>query len=294
MKLDNLYESLLEEGISPIVYHSTQSSMLENILSQNELRLAPVFAKPSEASMHTPKMYFLSTARTRTGKYHQGRHHSALIKLDGRRLANNLKGMAVDYWGQDYRGFSNGAYEEEDRIFSDQQSIKDITKFILGIDLVDDLKNPRFVRKLAIFCKTRDIPFRVFTTPRDMVAQQNEVDLNTIIDEPSKKQPEKYYRNIRRPNPDGYKEGLIGLFVALKFSPEDRHKLSAGMEKQLGEFISKLRYRDLSGIEADLHMSQNSPDHRNMMFEVSKMLKKNGYRYWKDAIPMLEQKWGIR
>jgi hypothetical protein len=129
--------------------------MLMNILSKNELRLAPVFAKPSEASMPTPTMYFLSTARTRTGKYHQDRHHSALIKLDGRALAYNLKGTAVDYWGADYRGFSNGAYEEEDRIFSNHDTIKDITKFILGIDLVDDLKDPRNIRKLAIFSSAR-------------------------------------------------------------------------------------------------------------------------------------------
>ncbi len=294
MRIEDLYESLLMEGISPIVYHSTQTSMLMSILSQNELRLAPVFAKPSEASMPTPKMYFLSTARTRTGKYHQGRHHSALIKLDGRMLSNNLKGMAVDYWGPDYRGFSNGAYEEEDRIFSNHDSIKDIVKFILGIDLVDDLKNPRDIRKLAIFCKARGIPFRVFNTPRDMVAQQNEVDLSSIIDAPSGKQPEKYYRNIRRPNPDGYKEGIIGLFAALKFSPEDRHKLSSGMEKQLDDFLMNLKYRNLSGIGADLHMSQNSPDHRNMMFEISKMLRKYNVTNWKDMVPMLEQKWGIR
>jgi hypothetical protein len=197
-------------------------------------------------------------------------------------------------WGADYRGYSNGAYEEEDRVFSNQDSIKDITKFILGIDLVDDLKNPRLLRKLAIFCKTRNIPFRVFKTPRDMVAQQNEIDLESIISEPDVEKAKGHYRNIRRPNPDGYKEGLIGLFVALKFSPEDRHKLSSGMEKQLSEFLMKLRYRDLSGIGADLHMSQSTPDHRNMMFEVSKMLRKHNLTNWVDAIPMLQQKWGLR
>lgn len=42
---------------------------------------------------------------------------NSIITLDGRKLMQNLKGKAIDYWGEDYRRFKKGEYEQEDRIF---------------------------------------------------------------------------------------------------------------------------------------------------------------------------------
>lgn len=294
MKIDNLYESLLTEGISPIVYHSTQLPMLSKIIDSNELYMAPVFAKSAEADMPTPKMYFLSTARTRTGKYHQGRYNSALIKLDGRGLSFNLKGAAVDYWGADYRGYGNGGYEEEDRIYSNKNSIKNISKFILGIDLVVNEIDPRLIRKIALYCKKIGADFRVFKTPNDVVAQQNIVNPSVYMLTDFNKQEIPYQRIRTRPEPDGYKDGFIGLFYALKMTPENRSTLPAGAEKQLYEFLMKLRYRDINGISSDMTMAQNNEGYRSMMFEISKMLKNIGYTNWADAVPYLRSKWGLK
>lgn len=131
-------ETLLE-GISDVVYHYISLRNVVEVLKTDRFILTPAFTKGAEVDMNPrEKLFFLSTARTRTASYHVGERYGAvLLVLDGRKLSHNHHGRAVDYWGENFRDANKGAYEEEDRIFSDKPFIENATQYIKSIDILE-------------------------------------------------------------------------------------------------------------------------------------------------------------
>ena len=126
--------NLLIEGISPVLYHTTNAYRLESILSSDTFRLTAGIGTDAEnATIKNP--YFMSFARSMTSAYSQFREPYApatFMKIDGRKLSSNYSGKSVDYWFTGEKRDTNYMKhnEMEDRIFSTKPEIKNATKYI--------------------------------------------------------------------------------------------------------------------------------------------------------------------
>lgn len=166
-------------GASPILYHLTNQTSALAILKDNEFHLAPATGTAADNKLNKGKMYFLSTARSKTGKYNTLRHGMVQFVLDGIKIGQNFKASAVDYWGEQYRGFDGGKYEMEDRILSDKPTMPSL-KYIKEVHFqalgdkssrnpepqVDKRDKLRF-RQLIIFCKLKKIPLFIYASSAD-------------------------------------------------------------------------------------------------------------------------------
>ena len=102
-----LKESLLKEGISPIIYHFTSLQALYQILMSQKFYLKTgVFRDSYEHKLSDGKrMYYLSTTRNRNANEGYSNAYKSeggvRITLDGEKLSHNYKGKPTNYWGDD-------------------------------------------------------------------------------------------------------------------------------------------------------------------------------------------------
>lgn len=150
-------------GISDVVYHYTSINKAYQILEENEFKLTFV-SSSDDANTPKNKYYYLATTRSKLGAYHIGSNWGVLLKLNGRKLGNNLIGNPIDYWGREFRKVAPAKNEMEDRIWSDEPSIENAAKYIdeVHIFFVGDLHNndatKRQLRELLLVAKKKGIP----------------------------------------------------------------------------------------------------------------------------------------
>lgn len=157
MKLINIFEEVLNEGSSPILYHFTNTDRLNNILDTNSLYLTPN-ANPDRAEDTKGKGYFMSFTRSNSIRQGYGtkfrKEGSVRLKLDGIKLANNNKIIPLDYWQwpKDVSTMKNNPSgdEMEDRLVSNNDEIPNANKYIISIDIFVGEKgiNSNIVNKL--------------------------------------------------------------------------------------------------------------------------------------------------
>ena len=135
----------INEGLTSIIYHFTSIYYLTKISNDNMLQMSGIIGNQSDKSS-TGEMYYASFSRTKSIKHGFGskfnKSGSVRIKLDGDKLANNYKGIQFDYWrssrkAKDMR-MSPSLDEMEDRILSNKNSIVDLNKDIIKIDILKD------------------------------------------------------------------------------------------------------------------------------------------------------------
>lgn len=297
--MDQMKIKELFEGISPVVFYARGVISALDILSSNTIRMSPTFTKGMEA--HPKYNYYLSTSRTRTGKYHaDNMNYSVLFELDGRSLSNTMAGSPVDYWGEDFRKASGGAYEQEDRIFSNSPEIKNAIKYINRIDILlgairhDRDKSNKDVRKIVMIAKSRNIPVRLYDNKREWVVGGKGITIEEFLSRSfpevksiSREQTEEdKYFNMRSTRKRKSDLGLIykALVVDDKnaFTNDEWHSLS--------------RYRsflDAKGsVNAELHNSQNDSSLRPTLTKIGEFMRKNGMRNGTDLANYLVDKWG--
>jgi len=190
-------------GISDIVYHYTQLFYAAQILKEDQFALTFI-SGADDTLKPNDKYYYLSTTRSRRGRYHEGSRFHALMVLDGTKLRHNYIGSPVDYWGREFRKVAPAKNEMEDRIWSDKPYIKPASKYIKEIHIAFvDVKQylghaefgilKRQLRYLLTEAKKKGIPIFVYT---DETAAKNldkrkavklaDLDLKTEVVEPSK------------------------------------------------------------------------------------------------------------
>jgi pyrimidine deaminase RibD-like protein len=132
-------KDIVQEGISPIVYHYTRAITARNILSTGEFQLSSTLGSVEEQYAPKGYPYFLSTTRTRRGGYHDFIGSDAvLFVLDGTWYSRHYKGAPIDYWlNRDPLQSNHRAHEAEDRIFS-----KDPTMSIGGVTAIHIYVSP--------------------------------------------------------------------------------------------------------------------------------------------------------
>lgn len=287
MKLNEAIQ--LQEGLSPVLFHATSIEKLNKIIETNQFNLTAQYTKRTEAGINE-KMFFFSTARTRTGSYHlDDPQYKALIQLDGRKLSNNLSGGAVDYWGADFRKYSHD-YEQEDRVFSDKPYIKNALAYIQRVDLLLSSRDPDDRRNKAAFnayssLKKLGIPVRVYMHNRDwIVGSTNIVDFETIKSLHSDSPATGNYTPPKRPN-----YTLQMVLKALRFNSVDVFD-----EREYKELIKHIRNFPMDKdriIAADFHNATSDPRYRNLLYEISIEMRKKGIGSVKDLARWIFENW---
>ena len=147
MKLNQLYQEIIQEGLSQILFHHTDFGNLLSILNSNKFRLSDASDSSQDAYLSKGRKYYFSTSRTRTASYRWNSLNKtsgidAFITLDGRSLGNRYKGDAVDFFGGMRESpRSSKPYEQEDRIYTNDKEIPNAMSYITKIEIFSKNKN---------------------------------------------------------------------------------------------------------------------------------------------------------
>lgn len=185
----------INEGLSDILYHFTKLSNLMSILRQNAFHASTNIGMSTDLEKSAGRFFFFSTTRSRgssgSGAGFGSGARSVKIVLDGRKLGQRYKGVAVDYWNysskesdyanmNDYIGTMKGK-EMEDRIVTDRPTIPNASKYILAIHIFhhrDHLLDRGILDELMGYGKQYGFPIYFYTDDKYYYAQdtRNAVD----------------------------------------------------------------------------------------------------------------------
>tara|TARA_R110000851_G_scaffold9769_5_gene36087 strand:+ start:486 stop:1856 length:1371 start_codon:yes stop_codon:yes gene_type:complete len=178
-----LREGLLSEGATPIIYHFTYESRLENILSGNKFNLTSNLA--SKADQMGDKVYYMSFSRTKSIKHGYGTKStnpsSVRIKIDGTKLNQRYKVISVDYWQYPRTiEFMGGIGDEmEERVVSNGDEIKDASEYIISIDIF--LPKDGVTQSIIDNAKVLGIKLYFFDNVKDFASGISERSVKPII-----------------------------------------------------------------------------------------------------------------
>ncbi len=171
----NLEEDIIQEGISPIVYHYTRCYNAKKILSTGEFELSSTLGSVEEQYAPKGYPYFLSTTRSRRGGYHDTIGSDAvLFVLDGTWYSRHYKAAPVDYWqNRDPLQSHHRTHEAEDRIFSKDptMSIGGVTAIHIYVSPDAEPKTKEWARQDLILAKQLGIKTYFYT---DLQAWRNQ------------------------------------------------------------------------------------------------------------------------
>lgn len=134
-KLISIYKSIINEGLSDVLWHKTYINQLNNILKTDKFILSSVGDSTSDKI--GKKQFYLSTARSRTSHYFGAGDFTVFIELDGRKLGQRYKGMPVDYWQYPMTTTDMMTSKEmEDRVVSDKPEIPNASSYIKSVSIL--------------------------------------------------------------------------------------------------------------------------------------------------------------
>lgn len=176
----------INEGISDIVYHYSGIDSILKMVTEDSFFLSPVGRNSADFSAGKKKSYFLSTTRSKIGRYTLGQffkgNFNAVIEIDGRKLSQNYSGEPVDYWGPQFRKADPTYNEMEDRIYSDTAKIP-FKRYVIAIHIFipednDNNYTKRRLKALIFQCKKKGIELKFYDTEQNFFAQRNSVPLD--------------------------------------------------------------------------------------------------------------------
>lgn len=198
MNFEQIYDSILEEGISPVVYHTTTYISAVKIMSTNRFILSPAHDTMGEYIL-SKKLFYISTSRMKLNPFSTGGFFSGIVTftLDGRKLSNNLQGRGVDFFGDEgyRRDSTNSTYESEDRITSNNPTINNFLNYVTevsihvrGSDIYSDGEvtdrvrdDVRFILKISELCKKHSIKFGLYNSPQNFSLSKNPINVDSLL-----------------------------------------------------------------------------------------------------------------
>jgi hypothetical protein len=284
--------SQLLEGITDIVYHTTDLNSLHSILGSNSFRLSSSIGAQSDDNLKPKaKYYFFSTARSPNGSYgNRGYHRAVMLVLNGQKLGQKYAAKPVDYWGRDFRLVKPDKAEMEDRIWSDKPIIPNASQYILEIHTyieneskwegdADDWRAQ--LRRVWIESKKRNIPMFVYT---DMSAYQ-------LLDKRKAVTPDQIELKVQNPGnkwPKADRRGQLTPWMELYYL-NDYSKLADRTKSKLRYIMQPgFGFNDqLASLEADLHNYKKDP----VIDKFVQILKKEKIQTAKQFLELIAQKW---
>lgn len=281
---------LLNEGISPIVYHATRADAALNILKNNEFVLRPIFT--SSEHSYGGRGFFLSTARSKTGSYagsYMGNSAGGLVMftLDGRKLSQRHSGRSVDFFGA---GREDNYDEMEDRVFSDKPEIPAIP-YILKVDISYPISFITEDTRLAIIelfniLDDMNIPYSIYNDYKHLEAglKNKEIDKKTALDQLSAQRPVTRWPNYKAPREFNVKD-LMGLILYVSGKTKSIPKTTVKMmgEKDLSVLINSA----FIAASDDIVENKTSREYLQLIY---RFMRKHGLRSYSDLSEWLRDK----
>lgn len=180
-------KDILLERLSSIVYHATSLLRLNQILAKDMMIASPLFTRDDEKSLSHKSYFFVSTARSRTSPFiltllNSGKSVGVLT-LDGDKLNQNYKGKSVNYF------LNRKNNEMEDRLFTDEQYIKNISEYIEQVSILVVGKPTQTMIEIKQLCKEKNIPIFFFKTKEDLISnnKNKSIDIeNSVVNDEDK------------------------------------------------------------------------------------------------------------
>ena len=173
---------VLNESVTDIVYHYRNPVHAARILEKDEFICSVAYSDLNIPEVTKGKLYYLSLARTTLNKYALYSSLTVAFKLNGRKLSQKYRSFPIDYfnpWGTIPKTHSmiHSSDEMEDRIVTDEPTIKNAKKYILAIDVlvnVEMITSKHFdsLIKIDHHAKAANIPFHIYIN-REQFATRN-------------------------------------------------------------------------------------------------------------------------
>ena len=129
-------ETVLQEALSDRLYHYTYVGTILDILEKDHFLPSVAFERPSEEEVGRDYKYFISFARNLRGTFHKEGRGSGYFVVNGRKLSQNYKGSAIDYWERaKFDPKATKETEAEDRLFTNKPYVKDAAKYIEAVHI---------------------------------------------------------------------------------------------------------------------------------------------------------------
>jgi len=243
---DEINKFQLNETLTDIVYHFTQSNLMVNILKTNSFSLTAAVGSKSDLDVNSNRFFFFSTTRSKSTGYVRG---NVKMVLDGNKLNSNYKSVPVDYWQysknpKDYinKNDYNTALksnEQEDRIVSYKSEIPNAIKYIIAIhvEYKDDQNRINEFIDLIQYSKKYNIPIYFYANHNDWLNENKKglIDINKI---PTQKKDVNTYTSRE------YFDYTIASLIAFN-DKENYQKIVdyLGDEKKIQHFNDELKKR---------------------------------------------------
>lgn len=294
------FKQHLIEGLSPILYHSTNFISAANILENDYFKLAADVGTQSELELSKPsKYYYMSTTRHKLGGYSLSIYdRQTMLVLDGKKLGARYKGAAVDYWSNDSVAELRGreSKEAEDRIYHTKPIIKKASSYIKEIHVMLDrelgeyeVKESQKLRTLYKLSLKKKIPIYFYYDKGDYLVLNKKksvkIDLSSLQ---VRDYPGDGRINFPELNP-------FAEYEELYYTPKSN-------EKKLSKKASKLLYDLKFGINSyqvenvrarlrnDIHNYKKDP---KKIEKIIKIFKKERIKEPIEFLKVLIDKWGI-
>lgn len=278
------------ESLSQVVFHYTNISSALKILQSGKFELSSALGSIEEKTMPPGHYYFLSTARTSHGGYHDIVGNTAvLFKLDGNWFNQRYRSRPYDYWeNRDPSKLHHRKHEAEDRVFSREPTIPidGVTEVHVLVNTSKDDRNERYntwARRVLIAAKKRNIPTFLYSDP---VAWRNLDQRNTVspseltgIDEP------RGYTSSHR--------GYLSPWLELIYSDK-----KSTLSREADQIAYGLRYtydkQDITrglGNEFSNARRPDSGDTRKQAIKIIRFMRQNNFNTIKELVDFLAAKW---
>ena len=183
---------VLNERITPTVYHFCSLGSLVSICQNNEIVLSTGFGRTSDEGINKKHLFFLSLTRQIDGRQGYSNGCNVRIEFDGELLNQRFKGGAVDYWGkqmgkQAYYDYNSGISvngkiapiqsrtENEDRLLSNKPIIDDAIKYIKRIDVLINPNKKEACASIHMIGRTQFEPLLyVYDNKKDFELRKND------------------------------------------------------------------------------------------------------------------------
>lgn len=281
-------QEFIVESVSPVVYHYTSITNALDILESGEFQLSGALGSIEEKSLPRGHYYYLSTARTRHGGYHDVVGSSGvLFVLDGTWFNQRYRSAPYDYWQNRTPGIiHHKGHEAEDRIFSREPTIP-----IDGVKAVHVLVKPDaenlhrlWARRTLLAAKRRNIPAFLYNDAKHWrnMDQRNTIGVQALSGQLG--EPSGYHSRRRK-----YMAPWLELIHADRKSAlsRDADRIRYGLQYT---YDKQNAIQGLSNDLANARKPRSGPD-RQIAVKIIAFMRKHNLSKVSELVNFLADKW---
>ncbi len=298
------FKAFLGEGLSAIVYHSTNVYKVIQILKSDQFKLSTSVGTSADDDHNKKgKFYYMSFTRSKLGYYTGSGEDSALLVLDGKGLNQRYSGNPVDYWGRSFRMIEPAKNEMEDRLFSNEPFIEKASKYIKEIHVRssttkwggdrDVLRKSKWTREVMKLAKQKKISIFFYEDDQDFILQNKNKsvtpDLSAMV---TQKEKGDSWSHFDRDNFGEWEE----LYYKKKESQLSNGKKTNQKYRKpdARKLLSDLRYdfyrqEKVTLLKNEIHNNKSDP---KKVDKILKIMRKEKLKTVDAFVEFIVRKWG--